>query len=61
MVYPVTSLRLNGGCNYRVHLLNRNTWFPALNGNNINDYDNGYAGNKNGDAIDGVAWGVSSH
>ena len=38
---------------YRVHLLNENRWLNWVNGYNINDSKNGYAGNK-GQEIDEV-------
>jgi len=54
---PVTGLRVNVGrnCYYRVHLLNRKIWLPAVNGNDEADDNNGYAGTAAGDVIDGVA------
>lgn len=52
---PVTGLKVSGGCNYQVHLLNRGEWLPEVNGNNIDNHDNGYAGTVRGDVIDGVA------
>ena len=50
---PISSLRVSGGTEYRVHTLG-GKWLPAVTGNNQNDSDNGYAG-IDGLAIDGVA------
>ena len=50
---PVTSLRVSGGKQYRVHTLN-GKWLPAVTGNDPNDPSNGYAGND-GVAIDAIA------
>jgi len=52
---PVTGLKVNGGCRYKVHLLNRGIWLPEVTGYSETDHDNGYAGTMNGDVIDGVA------
>ena len=49
----VTSLRVSGGTQYRVHVLG-GIWLPPVTGNDENDSNNGYAG-INGKAIDGVA------
>ena len=49
---PIIGLKISGGKEYRVHIL-CGEWLPAVRGNDINDYTNGYAGN--GKIIDGVA------
>lgn len=51
--YPISSLRVSGGSEYRVHTLG-GRWLPAVTGNNQNDYNNGYAG-EDGVPIDGVS------
>ena len=50
----ITSLRVSGGKQYRVHVKGGN-WLPAVTGNNKNDDNNGYAGTSKGSAIDAVA------
>ena len=50
---PVTSLRISGGTEYRVHILGGG-WLSPVTGNNENDSNNGYAG-IDGKQIDGVA------
>ena len=50
---PISSIRVSGGTEYRVHVLGGN-WLPAVTGNDANDSNNGYAG-IDGRAIDGFA------
>ena len=50
---PVTSLRVSGGTEYRVHVLG-GIWLPPVTGNDENDGNNGYAW-LNGKPIDGVS------
>jgi len=54
---PITSLRMDGGQKYRVHLLNRRKWLGKVNGNDDYEYINGYAGTVNGEPIDAVVIG----
>jgi hypothetical protein len=49
----ITSLRVSGNLEYRVHTLG-GSWLPPVTGNNQNDPNNGYAGLDNV-PIDGVA------
>lgn len=49
----VTSLRVSGGTEYRVHVLG-GVWLPPVTGNDERDDNNGYAG-ISGKPIDGVA------
>lgn len=52
---PITdiTIRVNkGSVKYRVHSKSNNSWYPWVTGCNINDDDNGYAGN--GDEIDAI-------
>lgn len=51
---PITDVAIKvsyGSCKYRVHIKN-GKWLPWVNGYNINDYNNGYAGN--GKEIDAI-------
>ena len=50
---PISSLRLSGNLEYRVHVLGRN-WLPPVTGNNQDDPINGYAGIDDW-PIDGIA------
>jgi len=51
---PITNLRVNGGQEYTVHLLNENKWMLKVNGSDINNIY-GYAGRENGSPIDAIA------
>jgi len=53
---PITSLRINGGKKYRVHLLG-GKWLPPVTGNDQTEDVNGYAGMVNGQPIDAVVIG----
>lgn len=51
---PITDIAIKvsyGSCKYRVHVKGGN-WLPWVTGYNINDYNNGYAGN--GKEIDAI-------
>lgn len=48
---PITDVAISGGKSYRVHIKGGN-WLPFVNGYNVNDFNNGYAGN--GQIIDAV-------
>lgn len=51
---PITDIAIKvsyGSCKYRVHVKN-GKWLPWVTGYNINDYNNGYAGN--GKEIDAI-------
>lgn len=51
---PITDVAIKvsyGSCKYRVHVKGGN-WLPWVTGYNINDYNNGYAGN--GKEIDAI-------
>ena len=49
---PIDGLAIKGNIQYKVHLYD-NGWLPAVNGYNINDSNNGFAGiiNRNIDAV----------
>lgn len=52
---PITDIAVKfgqGTCKYRVHVKSTKKWLPWVTGYNINDYNNGYAGN--GKEIDAI-------
>ena len=50
----ITDIAIKGNVKYRVHVKSKNRWLPWVDGKdyNINDYENGYAGN--GSVIDAI-------
>ena len=52
--YPITDVAIKGNVKYRVHVKDKKRWLPWVDGKNynINDFDNGYAGN--GSVIDAI-------
>jgi len=53
---PITSIRVDGGTAYRVHLLDFGKWLGKITKNDQKDI-NSYAGNVNGKPIDGFVIG----
>jgi len=53
---PITSIRIDGGQDYTVHLPDKNKWFAKVNGTSLDIMNlNGYAGTGNGSPIDGIS------
>jgi len=51
---PITSLRVSGDKQYRIHRKAAADWLSPVTGNDQFDYTNGYAGSLNGENIDGI-------
>jgi len=51
---PITSLRVSGDKQYRIHRKAVADWLSPVTGNDQFDYTNGYAGSLNGENIDGI-------